>query len=147
MSIELSMCVSSILVSPESGSRTVDLYVIDWEYTQINHRTFDLGQMIADLLERHHFSGSLLALQTMQGFLKGYGKMNEDMAFRTAIHAGVHMIGWYTRRNPNAPLPAPMDVATSFMRMAVEFIVNGWEEGRGWFVGTKLGCLFEQVDL
>jgi thiamine kinase-like enzyme len=134
----------SILVreaSPEAFKRS-EMYIIDWEYTQLGHRAYDLGQMIADLLERDHFAKSELALPLMKAVIEGYGTMSEHLAYRTAIHAGTHMIGWYTRRNPTAPLPAPMDVAEEFMKMAVEMVVKGWNRDISWFERSQLRSLF-----
>jgi hypothetical protein len=132
-------------MSSHEVRKPAEIYIIDWEYAQHGHHAFDLGQMIADLLERHHFAHSMLALETMQGFVKGYGEISEDLALRTAIHTGAHMIGWYTRRNPNSPLPAPLDVATEFMQMAALFIVKAWEKDTDWFLESPLKCLFEMI--
>jgi thiamine kinase-like enzyme len=104
-------------------------YVIDWEYAHYGRRAYDLGQMIGDLYERKHFKGADRTLQAINGFIDGYGLIDDDLAFRTAIHAGIHMIGWDTRRNSNSPLPASLEQVEELFQFATELIVKGWEKG------------------
>jgi hypothetical protein len=121
------------------------LYVIDWEYVQFGHRAYDLGQMIGDLLEARHFKNSACATWAMEGFVRGYGPVDDDLAFRTAIHAGVHLISWSTRRKADGSLCAPLDQATSMMQMAVDFIVKARRKERKWFLSSPIACLFSST--
>ena len=88
-------------------SEETNLFIIDWELAQFGRKEYDLGQMIGDLYERKHFMNADSALWIIQGFVDGYGALSEDSAFRIAIHAGVHLICWYIRRNPVAPFTEP----------------------------------------
>ena len=136
-----------LLAQPqEAGPGIPSLYVIDWEYAQHGHRAFDLGQMVGDFLERHHFASSPLAIPMLESFVSGYGPVDEDTAFCTAMHAGAHMLGWFTRRDINGPLPAPLGVCTEFVEMAVGLLVKGWEGDRNWLEKSAVGCLFEAVE-
>jgi hypothetical protein len=47
--------------------------------TVVGHMTF--GQMIGDLYERKHFKGADRALQAINGFIDGYGLIDDDLAF------------------------------------------------------------------
>ncbi|KAH9883933.1 kinase-like domain-containing protein [Xylariomycetidae sp. FL2044] len=124
--------------SSSSPAEAPDLFVIDWEYAQFGHRAYDLGQMIGDLYERKHFQDADRATDIIDGFIKGYGNLSEEMAFRTAVHAGVHLICWYNRGFP----VATRDKTESGMRLGAEFIVKAWERDRVWFEGSPLAGLF-----
>lgn len=118
------------------------LDIIDWELAQIGHRAYDLGQFIGDLYERKHFNNSDASLWILRGFLQGYGLVGDEYAFRTAIHAGVHLIGWYTRRAPSKPLPGTPDQARGVMTLGRDFIIKGWEKDKMWFRSSPLAPLF-----
>jgi thiamine kinase-like enzyme len=120
-----------------------NIFVIDWELAQYGRKEYDLGQMIGDLYERKHFKGVDSALRIMQGFVSGYGVLSDKMAFRTAIHAGVHLICWYIRRDPNAPFTEAPEQIQDAIRIGTDFIVKGWMRDRTWFEASSLACLFK----
>ncbi|CAM1508891.1 Fc.00g026300.m01.CDS01 [Cosmosporella sp. VM-42] len=117
--------------------------VIDWEFAQFGPRAYDLGQMIGDVYERKHFHNVDGALWTIRGFIKGYGGLSEEMAFRTAIHVGVHLLGWYTRRVPTSPLKGTPEQIADAVKLGRDFVLKGWEKDRTWFEGSVLASLFE----
>jgi thiamine kinase-like enzyme len=121
---------------------TRNLFVIDWELAQFGRKEYDLGQMIGDLYERKHFNDAGSALWILQGFVGGYGAITDEMAFRAAIHAGVHLICWYTRRDPNAPFKEPVEQIHGAIRTGTDFIVKGLARDRAWFKTSVLQCLF-----
>ncbi|KAI1743897.1 kinase-like domain-containing protein [Xylaria scruposa] len=124
---------------------SVKLSIVDWEFAQFGHRAYDIGQMIGDIYERGHFNGAEGAIPAIEGFIKGYGRLdNDDFAFRVAIHAGVHLIGWYIRRAPTAPLKFPLERVTGAMRIGRDWILNGWQKDREYFKSTPLALLFEE---
>ncbi|KAH8688787.1 kinase-like domain-containing protein [Talaromyces proteolyticus] len=120
----------------------IDLYVIDWELSQFGRKEYDVGQMIGDLYERKHFLDVDSAIWAMQGFVAGYGPLDHAMAFRAAIHAGVHLICWYIRRNPTAPFLEDPKLIHGAIRTGTDFIVKAWEKDRVWFENSPLACLF-----
>jgi hypothetical protein len=124
------------------SSDSTELFVIDWELAQVGPRVYDLGQMVGDLYERQHFNHVDGALWVLEGFADGYGQLSNEMAFRTAIHAGVHLIGWYNRRPPDGALDAPLDRATEAMALGRDFVLKGWERDREWFRVSVLAPLF-----
>ncbi|KAH6681391.1 kinase-like domain-containing protein [Halenospora varia] len=81
------------------------LFVVDWEFAQFGHRSYDIGQMIGDLYERKHFKNVDGALWAIDAFIDAYGALSEEMAFRTAIHTGVQLITWMTRGPPFICVP------------------------------------------
>ncbi|KAI0544362.1 kinase-like domain-containing protein [Xylaria curta] len=135
--------------SPDTQlASSVKLFIVDWEFAQFGHRAYDIGQMIGDIYERGHFNGAEGAIPAIEGLIKGYGGLdNHDFAFRVAIHAGVHLIGWYIRRAPTAPLRFPLERVTDAMRIGRDWILNGWQKDKEYFKSTPLALLFgdEQI--
>ncbi|KAL7808812.1 kinase-like domain-containing protein [Trichoderma aethiopicum] len=119
-----------------------NLVIIDWENVQFGHRAMDIGGMLADLYERKHFKDVAASIPIMRGFIEGYGPLSEELAFRTAIHAGVHLICWYYRRDRNAPLPYPLPTVLEALTLGRDFILRGWARDREWFEDTVLAPLF-----
>ncbi|KAK7923162.1 hypothetical protein PG985_007233 [Apiospora marii] len=127
------------------------LFIIDWENVQYGHRAVDIGGMLADLYERHHFSGASAgasaSLPVLEGFVEGYGgppllKSNDDFAFRVAVHAGVHLICWYYRRDRNAPLPYPLPTVLAALTLGRDIILKGWREDKEGLKNTFLAPVF-----
>lgn len=128
-------------------SEEVNLFIIDWELAQFGRKEYDLGQMIGDLYERKHFMNADSALWIIQAFVDGYGALSEDSAFRIAIHAGVHLICWYIRRNPAVPFTEPWELIQDAIRIGTDFLVKGWKRDRTWFEKSELACLFRKGEI
>ncbi|KAI0853629.1 kinase-like domain-containing protein [Daldinia vernicosa] len=120
------------------------LFIVDWEFAQFGHRAYDIGQMIGDIYERKHFFQTDGAVPAIEGFIQGYGGLGDELAFRTAIHAGVQLIGWYTRRAPTAPLQFPLEKVTDAMRIGRDWILKGWQKDRDYFQSSPLASLFKR---
>ena len=78
----------------------------------------------------------------MRGVIGGYGELSEDMAFRTAIHVGVHLIGYYNRRPQRGPWLASEEAVVAGLTIGRDFILKGWERDRKFFEGGLLAPLF-----
>ncbi|KAF5596837.1 hypothetical protein FPANT_4239 [Fusarium pseudoanthophilum] len=113
-----------------------DIIFIGWEMCQFGHRTYDLGHMIGDLYESYHFHDAYIALTMIRGFIDGYGEVNDEMAFRTAIHTGVQLLGWYNRRAPSDAVKGTKEQILSAAKISTHFIVGGWEREKQWFQVT-----------
>nr|QCL09110.1 DmxR19 [Cryptosporiopsis sp. 8999] len=137
-SIKLSILIPNTPSPERQQLEGTNLFVIDWELAQFGRKEYDLGQMIGDLYERKHFRDANSAVWIIQGFVTGYGALSDEMAFRIAIHAGVHLICWYIRRDPTAPFTKPLKQIQDAIRIGTDFIVKGWEKDRTWFEGTFL---------
>ncbi|KAF2114307.1 kinase-like domain-containing protein [Lophiotrema nucula] len=122
------------------------LYIIDFEFAQLSHRSLDLGQIVGDIYERDLLPSSPraspLSLPLLQAFIAGYGPLSEDLAYRTAIHAGIHLIGVLTRRDPSTAWLWPREEVEGLMSVAVCWIVKGWQRDGGWFGDSVLARLF-----
>ncbi|KAF4960191.1 hypothetical protein FGADI_1211 [Fusarium gaditjirri] len=116
--------------APIGRDTATDIIFIDWEMCQLGPRAYDLGHMIGDRFEAYHFHNSDIALTIIRGFIEGYGEIDDDMAFRTAIHAGVQFLGWYNRRAPSDPVKGTTEQISSAAKISTSFIVKGWERER-----------------
>lgn len=138
---------SALLATTPTGDisalETSELFVIDWEFAQFGNWAYDLGQMIGDIYEREHFHDIDNALLMMREFVKGYGRISDDLAFRTAIHVGVQLLGWYTRRAPWSPVYGTPSQITAAAKLGKEFVLKGWQKDRMWFKSSVLASLFE----
>ncbi|KAI1644676.1 kinase-like domain-containing protein [Daldinia loculata] len=131
----------SLSAEHTSGAK---LFIVDWEFAQFGHRAYDIGQMVGDIYERKHFFQTDGAVPAIEGFIQGYGGLEDELAFRTAIHAGVQLIGWYTRRAPTAPLQFPLEKVTDAMRIGRDWILKAWQKDRDYFQSSPLASLFKR---
>lgn len=134
-------CLLSVLIPKVAIGDQLDttLFVIDWELSQIGSRALDLGQMIAELYETELFKKKEAGVWIIEGFLEGYGKISDDMAFRTAIHVGVHLVCWGSR----VPGWGSKDQVEEVVKIGNDLIIQGWTKNNGWFKDHALGCLFK----
>lgn len=98
--------------------------------------------MIGDLLEKSYMFDSDPSTRPnceamITAFVRGYGALYDDMAYRIAIHAGAHMINWCAR-HPGAEMRGKVE---GLMQRAVAIIVKAYEGDRAWFDGDVLGWL------
>ncbi|TVY41389.1 4-hydroxytryptamine kinase [Lachnellula subtilissima] len=114
------------------------LFIIDWELSHLSNHAFDLGQMFAELFELKHFKGLDAGVWLIEAFMKGYGKLEEQVAFRTAIHVGAHLICWGSRVQGWGT----QEQIERVVEVGRDFIVKGWEKDRGYFEETPLRSLF-----
>lgn len=106
---------------------------------QVGYRALDLGQMIAELYETKLFKGVSAGLWIIEGFVEGYGTISNKMAFRTAIHVGVHLVCWGSRV-PGWGTPEQVEAVVKVGR---DLIVHAWNEDKAWFQTQPLACLFQ----
>ncbi|KAG0159571.1 hypothetical protein PDIDSM_7093 [Penicillium digitatum] len=115
------------------------VFIVDWELAQVGSRALDLGQMIAELYETKLFRNRDGGVWIIQGFLEGYGALNDEMAFRTAIHVGVHLVCWGSR----VPGWGTQKQIEDVVKSGRDLIVHAWRKDKAWFVEGTLGCLFK----
>jgi hypothetical protein len=134
--------IVSILIpsAPLVEQSKTTLFIIDWELSQIGSRALDLGQMIAELYETKLFKEIDCGMWIIEGFLEGYGPLSDKMAFRTAIHVGVHLVCWGSR----VPGWGSQQQIEQVVKVGRNLIVQGWMENKEWFEGDSLRCLFKR---
>ncbi|KGO70485.1 Aminoglycoside phosphotransferase [Penicillium italicum] len=123
---------------PLTHQSETTVFIIDWELSQIGSRALDLGQMIAELYETKLFKNIDGGVWIIQGFLEGYGALNDEMAFRTAIHVGVHLICWGSRVAGWGTQKQIEEV----VKLGRDLIVHAWRKDKAWFAEGTLRCLF-----
>ncbi|KAH8789101.1 kinase-like domain-containing protein [Hyaloscypha sp. PMI_1271] len=116
----------------------IKLFVIDWELSHISSLAFDLGQMFAELFELKHFKDIDAGVWLIEAFMQGYGNIDDDFAFRTAIHVGVHLICWGSRVQGWGT----KEQVEKVVEVGRDFVVKGWEKDRAFFESTALKCVF-----
>lgn len=94
--------------------------------------------MFAELFELKHFKDIDAGVWLIESFMEEYGKLDQDLAFKTAIHVGAHLVcfgsrvqGWGTKEQVEAVVMVGRD-----------WVVKGWEKDGEFFEGTALKCLF-----
>lgn len=127
---------------PPSADKTNELFIIDWEFAQFGHRSSDLGQIVGDLYERKLYNNLGTAISTMEGVIDGYGALSDEMAFRTAIYVGVHLISWYNRRPRKGPRVATPEAIVAGLSVGRDFMVKGWKKDKAFFQSSSLASLF-----
>ncbi|KAK4106904.1 hypothetical protein N658DRAFT_512627 [Parathielavia hyrcaniae] len=114
------------------------IFIVDWEVCQFSLPPLDLGQMIAELYELSLFKGIDEGKWLIQGFAAGYGDVDAEFAFRTALHVGTHLIAWGTR----APGWGSEAQVEQVVGVAKEIVLCAWQKDRAWFEAGDLACLF-----
>lgn len=108
---------------------------------QLGVRSLDLGQMTAELYELWLYKSITAGLWIIQGFAAGYGVINEDSAFRTAIQTGAHLVGFGTSVL-DWGTPAQTEKVAERGR---DIIMHAYNKDRRWFDESELECLFSSV--
>ncbi|KAH8898608.1 hypothetical protein GQ53DRAFT_710494 [Thozetella sp. PMI_491] len=127
---------------PTAQGKPNELFMIDWEYAQFGHRSYDIGHIVGDLCERIIYNKADTALPVLEGFVEGYGQLSDEMAFRVAIHVGVHAINWHKRRPKKGPWVASPEAIVAGLAVTRDFVIKGWEKDKAFFEGTLLASLF-----
>lgn len=112
--------------------------------------------MIAELIELNYFKNIDVGVLLIEGIMKGYGSLHGGkygmkeftlrvcgagwtVAFRTAVHVGIHLIcsgsrvrGWATEEQ-----------IRKVVELGRDFVINGWMEDTAFFEETALKCIFD----
>ncbi|KAH7419355.1 kinase-like domain-containing protein [Cadophora sp. MPI-SDFR-AT-0126] len=123
-------------IADPSSSTTA--YITDWELSQVASPAYDLGQMLAELFEFKHFKDIDAGVWLMEAFMQGYGRLEEEMAFKTAVHVGTHLICWGSRVRGWGT----EEQIEGVVERGREWVVKAWEGDKVFFEGEPLGCLF-----
>lgn len=85
--------ISSVLIpdKPIQEGKGVPIFVTDCEMAQLSVPNVDFGQMIAELYAPWPYKGITAGLWMMRELVDGYGVVDEEFAFRTALQTGAHL--------------------------------------------------------
>lgn len=116
------------------------VFVVDWEMCQLGVRPLDLGQMIAEMYELFLYKDIRAALWLIEGFATGYGFVDDDFAFRVAVHVGAHLIGFGT----SVPGWGSKEAIERVCNAGQDLISHSWGKDRAWFEDHDLSPLFRK---
>ncbi|KAI0016956.1 kinase-like domain-containing protein [Xylariomycetidae sp. FL0641] len=126
---------------PIEKGKDVPMFVVDWELASLGVPSLDVGQMMANLYQVKLYKNITAALWMIQGFVEGYGRTDEEFAFRTAIQTGVHLVAF---GNQVSGWGTPEQIEKS-IGIGKDIIVHAWRKDKAWFEGGELACLFGQA--
>ncbi|KAK3900275.1 kinase-like domain-containing protein [Staphylotrichum tortipilum] len=122
----------------EAGPTPV--FVVDWEVFSLGLPALDLGQMIAEMYELSLYKGMDEGKWFIEGFAAGYGVVDDDFAFRVAMHAGAHLVVW----GSSVPGWGSSEQVEQVVGVGRDIILHAWAKDRAWFEAGVLGCLFRR---
>ncbi|KAF4454910.1 hypothetical protein F53441_2649 [Fusarium austroafricanum] len=120
-----------------SESSEIPLFFVDWEMSQLGCPSVDFGEMIAEMYALWLYKSIDAGLWMMEGFIEGYREINEEFAFRTAIHIGTHLVCVTT----DFPAWGPENFE-KIVTVGRDIIVHAWSKNRVWFQKGDLAGLF-----
>jgi hypothetical protein len=94
--------------------------------------------MFAELFELKHFKNIDAGVWLIESFMKGYGSIDEETAFKAAVHVGLHLIVWGSRVQGWGT----KEQVEGVVGIGRGLVVHGWKRDRVFFEGGVLGCLF-----
>lgn len=125
---------------PESS--LLKIVIIDWEMSRLSSLDFDLGHCFAELYLLTHFRSVKAGAKCISAFMAGYGPLDEDVAFRVALHFGAHLLvwpwrveGWGEGEVMDECIRMGRDYCTHAYRKDIEFFRGGVLD-RVFFSGT-----------
>ena len=130
--------VHSAILGDAPLRKGTKVLIIDWEFCQLGVPSMDLGQMLSELYQLYIYKDIEDAKWIIEGIVAGYGYIDDEFAFRTAIHIGAHLISFGSRMKE-------WGTETQIehgVRIGRELIVRAWHEDGGWFEAGDLACLF-----
>ena len=96
--------------------------------------------MFAELYELKHFKGIEAGTWVIEAFMEGYGSISRELAFRTAVHVGTHLICWGSRVQGWGGT----DAVEGVVRKGRGLVEMGWKEDEEGLKEAGWGCLFSQ---
>ena len=94
--------------------------------------------MIAELYELTLFKNIQAGLWLIEGLTTGYGFLDDDFAYRTAMHVGTHLVCFGSR----VPGWGTLEQVEEVVEVGRDLIIKAWEKDHLWFEESALSCLF-----
>jgi len=125
---------------PLGSEGPTPVFVVDWEVFSLGLPALDLGQMIAEMYELSLYKGIDEGKWFIEGFAAGYGVVDDEFAFRVALHAGAHLVVW----GSSVPGWGSPEQVKGVVGVGKEIILHAWAKDRAWFETHDLACLFRR---
>lgn len=119
-----------------------NLWVIDFEYCQILHRSVDLGQALGDMYERKAYRNTEDGLSVMKGLIHGYGPISEDMAFRTVMYVGIYVINRSKHQPSQGPKAGSEKDKVAALAHGRDILLRAWMRDKAFFSDGVFANLF-----
>ncbi|KAF5001411.1 hypothetical protein FDECE_10940 [Fusarium decemcellulare] len=112
----------------QEGAQT-PIRIVDWEMAQLGVRPLDLGQMIAELWQLKLYKDLDAGEWLIRAFADGYGTVDDEFAYRTIIHVGVHLICFGSQ----TPGWGTAEQNMELVKVGKEVLVKAWNKDRDSF--------------
>ncbi|KAJ5275293.1 hypothetical protein N7505_003838 [Penicillium chrysogenum] len=126
-------------LSSQSPGRPVTLAVVDWETCRYGSYAEDIALMMFSLYKQHYLDSDNggRAMKMINGFIRGYGRLDQELAFRIAIQVGIRLFAW-TLYRPEVT----NDDMEEITGISQHLIIKGSEKDQAWLEKSFVGCLF-----
>jgi hypothetical protein len=122
------------------GEDEYTAFVIDWECVHLAPAHFDLGQLVGELYTLWLCKDIVAGLWLIEGIVGAFEGLDDELAYRVAIHAGAHLICMTASRPEWGDHAKLQEVA----REGRDILVHAWEKDRPWFEDGRLACFFNR---
>jgi hypothetical protein len=95
--------------------------------------------MIAELYELKLFKDSEAGLWMINGFVHGYGHMDEAFAYRALVYVGAHLICI----GSSAPGWGTVEQVQRVVEKGQDILIAAWKKDRNFFKAHHLACIFD----
>jgi len=95
--------------------------------------------MFAELYQLKHFKDNEAGIWLIESFIQGYGKLDDELAFKVLIHVGVHFISFWKSR---VLWWGTEEQCRELVVVGRDLIVGAWEKKREAFRGSVWEKLF-----
>ncbi|KEF57998.1 uncharacterized protein A1O9_05921 [Exophiala aquamarina CBS 119918] len=126
---------------PLEEHRETRIFVVDWEVIHMGGRHFDFGQMAVELYLLWLRKGITAGLWILEGLITAFHGLDEDLAFRVAIHMGSYLICMA----PLTPEWGTPEQIEDLVRAGRDILFHAWNKDGVWFGNSELACLFTCV--
>ncbi|OQE30779.1 hypothetical protein PENFLA_c002G06271 [Penicillium flavigenum] len=126
-------------LSPQNPGHPVTLAIVDWETCRYGSHAEDIALMMFSLYKQHYLDSDNggRAMKMINGFIRGYGRLDQELAFKIAIRVVICLFAW-TLYRPEVT----KDDMEEITGISQQLIIKGSEKDQAWLEKSLVGCLF-----